>query len=203
MSRVRCFYLELVEPVQTRRWLRRYGSGPCPLLPGQHSCHDGRVLLGDFAGEVNEVREMPEKNDPRWPEACGCGYRFVELDNHQLFTNHLFRRTDTGELMTLREAPAGAIWNASWMAGSPSFCGPDGRSLVCRLPGGHDWLIDSRASNCTMKDDSVHKCWVRHGEPPELTVDKNGFTCQAGAGSILSSDGKYHGFLRNGYLEEC
>lgn len=48
-----------------------------------------------------------------------------------------------------------------------------------------------------------HKCWIRHGAPSEamLTVDKQGVTCQAGAGSILC--GKYHGFLRCGYLEEC
>jgi hypothetical protein len=47
-----------------------------------------------------------------------------------------------------------------------------------------------------MPDDGEHRCWVRHGEPPRITVDKNGPTCQAGAGSILAGD--YHGFLRDG-----
>jgi hypothetical protein len=45
-----------------------------------------------------------------------------------------------------------------------------------------------------------HKCWVRHGEPPNHTVDKRGNTCGAGAGSILS--GSYHGFLRDGSFTE-
>lgn len=45
-----------------------------------------------------------------------------------------------------------------------------------------------------------HKCWVRHGDPraSNVTVDKNGDTCSAGAGSILAGD--YHGFLQAGVL---
>jgi hypothetical protein len=34
-----------------------------------------------------------------------------------------------------------------------------------------------------------------------LTVDKNGDTCAAGAGSILTP--AWHGFLRNGELVAC
>lgn len=34
-----------------------------------------------------------------------------------------------------------------------------------------------------------------------ITVDKNGTTCAAGAGSI--SAGPYHGFLRNGQLVDA
>ena len=54
-----------------------------------------------------------------------------------------------------------------------------------------------------MKTDNVHKCWVRHGRPEDgtLHVDKNGKTCAAGAGSILTS--KWHGFLHNGHLVPC
>lgn len=66
------------------------------------------------------------------------------------------------------------------------------------LPNGHWWDIDGRAANCTLPQDKTHRCWVRHGTPPHITVDKNGPTCSAGAGSILS-DG-YHGFLREGRL---
>lgn len=59
------------------------------------------------------------------------------------------------------------------------------------------------ARNCTMPDDTTHKCWVRHGRPEDgsLHVDKNGHTCGAGAGSI--DTGKWHGFLHNGELVEC
>lgn len=70
-----------------------------------------------------------------------------------------------------------------------------------KLPDGRTWYIDSRASNCDKPGDSSHRCWVRHGEPPNLTVDKIGNTCGAGGGSI-ATDG-YHGFLRGGFLERC
>ncbi len=71
-----------------------------------------------------------------------------------------------------------------------------GPHLIAVCPGGSDWDIDSRASNCTLRNDRLHRCWIRHGEPPTVTVDKNGQTCAAGGGSIMA--GTYHGFLRNG-----
>lgn len=79
--------------------------------------------------------------------------------------------------------------------------GDDGRSLVVRCPDGHDWMIDSRASNCTLPKNDTHHCWVRHGKPEDgtLHVDKNGATCAAGAGSI----GKWHGFLHGGRFTGC
>lgn len=60
----------------------------------------------------------------------------------------------------------------------------EARERAC--PDGHHWYIDNRASNCTKKDDDVHRCWVRHGRPEDgtLHVDKSGNTCAAGAGSI-------------------
>ena len=97
--------------------------------------------------------------------------------------------------------PPGAMWYPR----AYKFT-PDGRkkeikeALTVMTPGGI-WGIDGSASNCTRKDDLLHQCWVRHGEPPDVTVDKNGDTCAAGAGSIMC--GNYHGFLRNGFLEEC
>ena len=80
----------------------------------------------------------------------------------------------------------------------PSHLFADGPHLVVILPNGQPWNIDSRASNCTLPYDYEHRCWVRHGEPPNITVDKNGLTCAAGAGSIMAGD--YHGFLQNGAL---
>lgn len=73
-----------------------------------------------------------------------------------------------------------------------------GEHLHVILPNRRSWDIDGRASNCTMRDERTHRCWIRHGTPPHVTVDKAGFTCQAGAGSILLGD--YHGFLREGAL---
>lgn len=81
----------------------------------------------------------------------------------------------------------------------------DGRHLCCLVPDGHRyhiWNIDGRARNCTMKDDRLHRCWVRHGDPSipgQLHVDKAGLTCAAGAGSILTST--WHGFLHHGELK--
>jgi hypothetical protein len=135
-----------------------------------------------------------------WPTHCACGFVF-EPQHRQVFGSALYRRVDTDEIRPLREwdHEPGAMWDAEWLADHPFYRGPDGRSLHVVCPNGREWAIDGPASNCTRKDDSVHKCWVRHGEPPIITVDKDGETCSAGAGSIQAGD--YHGFLRNGIFE--
>ena len=105
-----------------------------------------------------------------------------------------------------RLAPAGTPpWISERRKDGSTGCGymigDDHRSLVIKCPDGHDWMIDLRARNCTMKDESTHHCWVRHGRPEDgtLHVDKNGLTCDAGAGSI--DTGTWHGFLHNGELK--
>ena len=99
----------------------------------------------------------------------------------------------------------GDCWFVPWEHEGKHFCpfwkNCNSPHLVIVLPDGSCWDIDSRAWNCTMKDDKTHRCWVRHGDIPNVTVDKNGHTCQAGAGSIQMHD--WHGFLRNGVLVEC
>lgn len=107
----------------------------------------------------------------------------------------LYRRLDTGEEMTWSAAPTGAMYYSEH-----TTPGPDGKSLVVKLQDNHDWYVDSRASNCDLPDDKEHRCWVRHGNPRQanVTVDKNGLTCKAGAGSILIPN--WHGYLRNGEL---
>jgi hypothetical protein len=119
-----------------------------------------------------------------------------------------WKRADgTGEPFRMGWAPVGAMWFADWYMNdeTPSrsrfhwdnqFTPP----LIVSTPGG-DWDVDSRANNCTLPNDRLHRCWCRHGEPPNITVDKNGLTCAAGAGSILC--GSYHGFLRDGFLTDC
>ena len=202
MSGILVFFIEPTKGF--RRWLRRYQSGDCS-VSGQRF-HNARFKLDDARSDVLQTfRDLKSAMafDARWPTHCSCGYEFGDNGACQLFVERIYRRTDTGEEMTLREAPAGACWNAYWVADglkAPTFnLGDDGRCLVVKTPGG-EWVIDSRASNCTLPDDSVHKCWVRHGRPEDgsLHVDKNGLTCGAGAGSIQCGD--YHGFLHNGYL---
>lgn len=173
-------------------------------------------LIGDFdfplppEGECEKWNEFvetlrPPAGDPLWPAKCECGATFENSDTiergGQMFVHRLHKRSDNGELTTLEKAPAGAMWRAWWMQHEGRFWDWDNQTeapLMCKTPSGGEWNIDGRASNCTLPNDMLHRCWVRHGTPPMLTVDKNGLTCGAGAGSILSRG--WHGFLRNGEL---
>lgn len=180
------------------RSLRRYSSESCPAL----GYHNAMVTMGEVPHTNEGIGDLGPRHawllSDAWPIACACGYRFRDTDPWQDFREQLYRRSDNGELVTLRSPPPGACWDAEWLHDRQSHCGPDGRSLHVVCPDGRIWNIDGRARNCTMKDDQVHKCWVRHGSPEagDLTVDKRGVTCAAGAGSI--DTGTYHGFLRNG-----
>lgn len=128
---------------------------------------------------------------------------FENTGTHTNFENGIaraiYRNMETGETCDSRDLPAGALW-ASKRSWTPRTV--DGLTVYCRLPDGRDWAIDGRATNCTIPEDLEHHCWIRHGTVGEpVTVDKNGRTCAAGAGSIATPD--YHGFLRAGYLERC
>jgi hypothetical protein len=113
----------------------------------------------------------------------------------------------TGEVKRRKEDfGPGAMWFATWERWSDKegithwgfdWTNQSGPPLYVMTPGG-SWCIDQRASNCTLPNDTVHRCWVRHGEAPNITVDKQGRSCSAGAGSIRC--GAYHGFLREGRL---
>lgn len=196
MTDIRCFLLVPVDGV-CKRYLRRYG-GSCS---GAYPYHNAEVEIERGAARAGSDLldpQHPLRADPRWPTRCSCGHVFRDdVEPWQLFVQQVYRRADSGEEMTLREAPPGAMWFATWYEDEPAYCGPDSRSLIVKTPGG-DWMVDSRAKNCTSPQDHEHKCWVRHGVPPNITVDKNGKTCTAGAGSIAQQS--YHGFLRNGYL---
>lgn len=102
-----------------------------------------------------------------------------------MFPEGLFRRADTGEELTIREAPAGAMWDAAWM----HLKGADGRALMVRTPGGFDWFVDGPATN--------GPGWTRSGEPPNVTARPSiGVPDHRGAFA-------YHGFLTDGVLRSC
>lgn len=177
-----------------------------------YNWHRTEVVLPEIypRGTDYSPPSLSDENLP-WPTACGCGFEFTR-DNSRRSAggNAAYRRNDTGEIIEhLSQAPIGACWDLECYRdreffkndGHPYWVGEDGRILCVKTPGG-DWIIDSRASNCTMKDDMAHRCWVRHGKPEDgtLHVDKNGKTCSAGAGSIVC--GSYHGFLHNGHLTD-
>lgn len=201
---IKVFFLEPTE--RRRQALRRFtysNESSCPAHPKWG--HDAETPIEDAPVVTNEKGyetdpPLPPKDDPRWPKRCACGYEFQDGDQWQVFANRIYTRLDTGEETTIRDAPVGAMWYAPWM--KSYAVGPDGNSLAVKTPGG-DWLVDSRASNCTKPDDKEHKCWVRHGDPKtgQVHVDKNGNTCAAGAGSIMING--YHGFLHNGELVSC
>jgi hypothetical protein len=238
---VKVFWLEPtdLERVTLRRYRSSSFAAPdgsvvtragCPLPQGYHDrsviiidqrpCEDHSIADPDYLQEQG-VFSAPTKDDPRWPTHCDCGYAFAPDDPWQVFPEQLFRGAPDGLLYTLRAAPPGAMWDATWLKDTEWAVGPDGISLHVRLPNGHDWCVDQEASNCTrtqwlpgtyvggdgverhaekMWKGRTHYCWIRHGDPRtgNVHVDKDGDTCAAGAGSIQS--GNYHGFLHNGEL---
>jgi hypothetical protein len=201
MAPIKVFFLDPTN--RHRRALRRCGRG-------DNNCvgESGRWCRAAVEIDIIEASESPisgeiewPRDDPSWPQTCErCGRAFTIEDHWLVDHDRFYRRTDNGELITLRNAPPGACWDASWY--HDWRVGPDGRSLVVICPDGHQWFIDNRCSNCTLPNDDVHRCWVRHGKPEDgtLHVDKNGVTCAAGAGSIQT--GKWHGFLHHGELHE-
>jgi hypothetical protein len=210
MGRIRCFLLEPLDEVFVK--LRRYRS---PQVPEENACtHPGQsyhnasvyverepAIRDDRGYIINALDRKIAHDDPRWPTSCACGYVFQEDDEWQCDVEQIYKRADTGEEMTLRDAPAGAMWEAPWLDRLYTPQGP--HNLMVKTPGG-DWCVDGMAGNCTMKDDfkqQKHHCWPRRGDPPDVTVDITaGPTCSCGAGSIQC--GSYHGFLRDGYLED-
>lgn len=221
---VQCF---LLKPTDLHEYkLRRYEYSAQGTCPGKYRYHNADVVIGQGPEPKDDNFD---RADPRWPTKCDyCEYQFIPSDNWQFNYHHLYIRSDTGEMTTWRNAPVGAILFADWL----TYCqGPDGRTVMVKAPDKpdgsgdpHEWTIEGRASNCdspcvncgvpyvnhyaqrpdcSYKDSRpTHRCWCRHGEAPNLTVDKNGDTCGAGGGSLLTHGG-WHGFLRNGILEQC
>lgn len=157
---IKTFYLERSNRV--RQYLRRYthDGGECSDVKNG-GMHEATMFV---LGEV-EVPAMPPDeyhvletgtcivengmigpvavNDHRWPTHCTCGYKFADDASKRYFPQRLFKTSD-GQHYTLREAPVGAMWSVDYY----DHNGPDGQCLVVRIPKHHDWMVDSRASNC-------------------------------------------------------
>jgi hypothetical protein len=158
---------------------------------------------------IEHLNKTVWTNAAIWPSKCDrCGTSFTHEDTISTGTSTIYsnaaaivRAIDWRSIGPaewsglLSDAPAGAMWWATWM---DDFMHHQlEHALVVKTPGG-DWMPDERAANCTMPQDNEHFCWVLHGPLENVTVDKNGKTCGAGAGSIAQPG--YHGFLRNGEL---
>ena len=209
---MKCF---LIEQTDVRRVTASTTWGTCPKDPwAAYGKPEHRAQIIRFEGPAQQARERYEDKDLVWtPFHAVCNY-CGEDGGIQATTStgmhSIWRRADTGET---RDRPddfgVGAMYYADWEC-SERPLDAQGRKLwgwdwdnqfepplYVITPGG-PWCIDSRASNCTLKEDRMHRCWVRHGTPPNIHVDKAGVTCRAGAGSIIC--GKYHGFLHGGSL---
>lgn len=193
----------LIKEIGTRAWLRVYwhDEDDCKT----YGYHNALIPLMDSnIPEDWALGGKPEDYvDERWPTKCAhCGRPVPPEATRQIFRTRLYD-TKSG-----KPEPGDMFWSA--LHHDPEHkrhycpwdnCNDPRGHLIVVLPDGYQWDTDSRASNCTMKEDKLHRCWVRHGEPPQIHVDKNGLTCQAGAGSIASPG--YHGFLHNGELTSC
>lgn len=192
----KCFWLTLTN--RQHRSLRRFTFGDKKSCPNNSNGHDASVSIEDgpditYESDGHTYHSGPSlndfRNDPRWPMKCtSCDYFFERDDEWQANgdTIHL-TQTGLGE-MTIGEAPAGAMWDASGWA-PHRWRGSDGKCLAVKLPPGgpHDiWMIDGPASKKANEPDTF---WARVGSTlPDISVTP----------SILTN--KYHGFLTNGVL---
>lgn len=192
-SRIQCFLLTPTPLLEIS--LRRFtfsSKQPCV----DNSYHNAEALIGQEEGkqprgDAGGLR-FP-KDDPRWPKRCEkCGYAFQPEEEWQENYHRLYSGAPDGKLYTLWNAPAGAMWFTEWRTSGGSIHHQQrggGAHLFVRTPGG-DWDVDSKSSN--------GDGWTRTGEPPNVTAHPS-----IGAGKGEKDGYKYHGWLRNGWLEEC
>jgi hypothetical protein len=188
---IRCF---LLEPTgRTVRALRRYisSSSERKCTPGGFGYCNASVPLDVLDGTGHASGDNLPHDDPRWPVACAhCGRPFEPGDEWQVFHEHEMRRSDTGELTTIRKAPAGAMWFADWLAGHCEGADQKARRpgqphLIVKTPAG-DWDVDGPSSN--------GNGWTRDGAAPTVTANPS---------ILIDRSSNYHGWLRNGHLVEC
>jgi len=185
--KITCYLLEPTEvaEVSLRRFTYSSSATPCVHEWG----HDAKATIGQmpypFANQLEGEHTLDgvDRADPRWPTHCvACQYEFMPADQWQVGKTRMYRHPGTGDLTVLGQAPVGSMWIASWLKGTSFAKSPDGDVLVVRTPGG-DWVVDGPASGGGW--------WTRTGTPPNITVTP----------SIIC--GSYHGWLRDGQLEEC
>lgn len=230
MDPIRVFWLETTDAFHTE--LRQYSAADgCPGNAFGGRFHEARATLDaatfteppiSYSASVDDDESWKSERITRahkqWPRFCACGYEFQQADNWQVNYHQVYEVIHgpwDGDRYLLRDAPPGACWDAHWYRNGNTLdrdTGPDGLSVVVRLPTGFDWLIDSECKNCTQSqyvDENgsrrwtgrTHWCWPRTGHAHNGTLDvrkEHGNTCLAGDGSIEVPG--WRGFLRDGYL---
>lgn len=174
-----------LDKVYRRRFASpRPGEPPCHRL-GYHNALL-EVGLAESGGPCRPATE-DEKALPGWPAVCPCGYAFRPEDHWQVFVDTLLEGPG-GLRFAKRDAPAGAMWAADWLAGTSLVNPKLDRPPVCvKLPGGHEFVVDSKSSDGSF--------WSVTGEPPRLTVSPSIH--------VRAPAPAWHGWLREGVLVEA
>lgn len=223
------------EPIgKLRRQFRTYGKKVdgcsafyCEALRPLDDVEEERVVLpdGDWHWKSYEVKDFPWD---AFPTNCDTCRREIQEPSRQIHWDRLFvikTGPRAGEIFSSDKVPVGAMWDDEtlglWRGKQDiGYTGPDGITLTVQLPCG-PWHVDAQASNCTLPQYvpvegepntrrfvRSHYCWCRRGDPRTgyVHVDKDGFTCEAGAGSIWQNMGAkddFHGFLYRGFIIDC
>ena len=200
-SRIQCFWVEPTEECDVYLRIFSWGSDcpsegraprDCPLRPAGRG-HDAKTavlwreafpLRDEKYGRIDGSRmDDLDHADPRWPK-CACGYEFTDGDVWQVVRDRLYKRGETGEIYTTDQAPVGAMWNAFWYLDSGwAQKQTDGIALMVKTPGG-EWCVD-----CSDRNGGY---WTRTGSIPNVTAQPS-----------IQIGSKYHGWLKDGWLEEC
>src|SRR4029077_7540155 len=109
------------------RTLRRYSHLACPAVPGPYSYHNTESpvidvvddppdpVTGCWMIEPNRNRSLFPSDDPRWPQACACGYVFTAADEWQVNVFHLYVDAAGAEhTIAFDAAAAGMMWECHW-----------------------------------------------------------------------------------------
>jgi len=181
-ERIQCFLLR--PSVYAEETLRRYSDSPCLGLPG----HDASIVIGTQPYPLSDCDGESgvgiSQSDPRWPTTCSCGYTFTPEDSWQHRLTRLYWREDHISLRTtLDKAPVGSVYYADWYP----WRGPDGHCLVVVTPAG-PWVVDGPSRN---QEGAKGGSWARTGKVPNVTANPS-----------IHFPGKYHGWLKDGFLIE-
>jgi hypothetical protein len=148
---------------------------------------------------------------------CNCGkpgcVKTSERSPQRQVSRRVLYQAKAGDTAVRAELAPGDMYWATWFRCAESghciygWTNCDGKHLVICCPSTdgtvHPWDVNGRASNCTLPEDTLHRCWIIEGDPEtgNISVTKNGRTCGAGGGSIQTSD--YHGVASGGVLRTC
>ena len=179
--------LRIAEPTgRYNRALRRFvfsGRGrDCPA----GGYHNASADIGEITDPAEASGDNWPHGDPRWPDACGCGYGFGADDEWQRNDREIYQLPDGTEFALTRSlgmiAPAGTMIRAAWYDGFSQH--PDGiDSWLVALPDGGDWITSQEAKGGGY--------WTVTGIPPLITATPSIFH---------NAPHGWHGFITNGEL---